>query len=61
MYLSEEEPRSGHPSDGTPAHMTTREKEEWLVTQDWQRLGVCVGSAHLSQGSNTFCRVCLGN
>ena len=61
MDHSEEEPRPGQPTDCTPAHMTPREKEEWLVTQDWQCLGVRVGSDPLSQGSNPFCRVCLGN
>ena len=60
-YLSEEETRPGQPPDGTPPHMTPREKEEWLVTHDWQRLGERVGSALLSQVSNLFCRVCLGN
>ena len=60
-YLSEEEPRPGQPTEATPSHMTPREKEEWLMTHDCQRLGVRVGSAPLSQGSNTFWRVCLGN
>ena len=61
MYLSEEEPSPGQATDGTPAHMTPRENEECLMTHDWQHLGVRVGSAPLSQGSNPFCSVCLGN
>ena len=60
-YKSEEEPRPGQPTDGTPAPMTPREKEDLLVTHDWQGLGIRVRSDPLCQGSNPFCRFCLGN